>query len=167
MLTAKGIILLLAGLSASAALALFILLPRMNWTAAQQPGAIETWLANSVRERWAKIHASDQKNPLAATPENLAAGRREYDEHCALCHGLDGSGRNQLHVDFYPPVARLTGDTQRMSDAEIFFVVSNGVALSAMPAFGTDYSSEEIWKAILWLRHLPDLTPTERNEMHP
>ncbi len=161
----KCAILTLAGLSASAALLVLVLLPRMNWSAARRPSGLETRLANQIRERWIEIHASDQKNPLAATPENLAAGRRVYDEHCAVCHGRDGSGENAFHADFYPPVARLTRSTQQMSDAEIYFVVTDGIALSGMPAFGAGHRPEEVWKLILWLRHLPDLTTTARNEI--
>jgi len=122
-----------------------VLLPRLNRSAARQPSAFETHLANRIRERWIEIHGCNQKNPLPATPGNLAVGHHTYDEHCAICHGLDGSGRNRLHADFYPPVVRLTGDTQDMSDAEIYFVVSSGIALSGMPAFGKDHSSEKIW----------------------
>ncbi len=130
--------------SASAALIVLILLPRMNWSAARQPSGLEVYLANRVRERWIEIHASDLKNLLAATPENLAEGRHEYDEHCAVCHGRDGSGKNAFHADFYPPVARLTGDTQQMSDAKIYFVVRNCIALSGMPAFGAGRPPEWI-----------------------
>lgn len=139
--------------------------PRMNWSAAAKPGALETRIADEVRERWIALHSRALKNPLAVTPENLASGRAEYGEHCAACHGFDGSGRNRLGADFYPPVPRLTSDTQEMSDAELFFVTANGVALSGMPAFGGRHSSDEIWKTVLWVRHLPDLTPDEREQI--
>jgi hypothetical protein len=79
----------------------------MNWSASRQPSVIEDLIANEVRERWIDLNAADHKNPLTATPENLANGRRVYDEHCAVCHGLDGIGKNRLAADFYPPVARL------------------------------------------------------------
>lgn len=82
-----------------------------------------------------------------------------------MCHGLDGSGRNRLDTNFYLSMARLTGDTQQMSDAEIYFVVSNGIALSGIPSFGAGHCSEEIWKMILWRRHLPNLIVAERNEI--
>ena len=163
MLAAKYAIVTITGLSSSTALLALVLLPRLNWSAARQPSGIEVRLANRVRERWIEIHASHHKNPLAATPENLADGRKQYNEQCAICHGLDGSGRNSFHADFYPPVARLSGDTQQMTDAEIYFVISNGIALSGMPAFGSSHDSEWIWRLILWLRQFRDLTATGRN----
>ncbi len=137
----------------------------MNWSATSKPAALESWTANEVRERWIALHSPDQKNPFASTPENLAGGRDEYNKYCAVCHGLDGSGRSRLGADFYPPVAHLTGDTQDMTDGEIYFVIVNGVALSAMPAFGERHNSEQIWKMVFWVRHLPNLTTDERKEM--
>lgn len=147
-------------------LAFLFVAPRFNWSAAFKPGPLETRIADWIRERWVAIHVTEQNNPVRSTPEALASGRHEYNEYCAVCHGLDGSGRNRLHANFYPSVARLTGDTQQMSDAEIYFVVSNGIALSGMPSF-TSHGREEIWKLVLWLRHLPNLSAAERNEIEP
>jgi mono/diheme cytochrome c family protein len=125
-------------------LTILVVMPRMNWSAATKPGAMESRIANGVRERWIAIHAPNQKNPLPPTPDNLASGRKDYDEHCGVCHGIDGGGRNRFEADFYPPVARLTGAAREISDAEIYFVIVNDVALSAMPAFGEHHSSQEI-----------------------
>lgn len=149
----------------SAVLTVLLAMPHMNWSAAAKPGGFETRMADSLRERWIKLHSRDQKNPLAPTPENLANGRAEYNAHCATCHALDGSGTHGLDATFYPRVATLTGDTQEMSDAEIYFVIANGVALSGMPAFGEHHSSQEIWKLVLWVRRLAHLTPAERKKI--
>jgi mono/diheme cytochrome c family protein len=56
---------------------------------------------------------------------------------------------------------RLTGDAKQLSDAEIYFVIANGVTLSAMPAFGERHRPDEIWKLAIWVRHLAALTPDE------
>jgi hypothetical protein len=34
-----------------------------------------------------------------------------------------------------------------------------------MPAFATHHSPDEIWRAILWVRHLPELSSAERQEI--
>lgn len=143
----------------------FFAAPRLNWSADAKPGALETRIADWVRERWIAIHTTGQTNPLAPTPQLLASAREEFKEHCAVCHGLDGRGPNGFHADFYPPVPRLTGDTQEMSDSEIFFIITKGVALSGMPAFGAHHSTEEIWRLVLWIRHLPNLSEQERKEI--
>jgi mono/diheme cytochrome c family protein len=49
-----------------------------------------------------------------------------------------------------------------LSDGEIYFIVSNGIRMTAMPGFGTRHSADELWKIILWVRHFPNLNPQER-----
>ena len=53
--------------------------------------------------------------------------RHDPEAHCAACHGLDGSGRNQFEAEFNPPVAKLTGGVQKLSDSEIYFIIAHGI----------------------------------------
>jgi mono/diheme cytochrome c family protein len=143
----------------------FLLLPRLNWGAAQKPGMIEQAMANDILGRWIKAHANSSANPFSPTQPNLKAASAQYGEHCAACHALDGSGRNRFEAEFYPPVAKLTGDVQKLSDPEIYFIVANGIRNTAMPAFGEKHSAEDMWRAVLWVRHLANLTPSEQREI--
>jgi mono/diheme cytochrome c family protein len=36
------------------------------------------------------IRDKKKKNPLPATPENIAADREAFSHYCVACHGLDG-----------------------------------------------------------------------------
>ena len=38
------------------------------------------------------------KNPVAATPESLVAGKAAYDAHCAGCHGNRAQGAPKAGV---------------------------------------------------------------------
>lgn len=62
-------------------------------------------------------------------------------------------------------MAKLTGDVQKLSDAELYFIVAKGISNTAMPAFGKHHSPNDMWKAILWIRHLARLTPQEKQEV--
>jgi mono/diheme cytochrome c family protein len=143
-------------------IALIFAAPRFDWSATARPGALETTLAQYVIGRWIKSNSSSQLNPLAATPENLRLGREDFDAHCASCHGLDGSGRNQFEADFYPPVPKLAGKLRQLSDAEIYFIITHGIRLSGMPGFVARHRPEEIWRIVLWVRHLGRLSPQEK-----
>jgi mono/diheme cytochrome c family protein len=144
------------------AIAWLIVSPRVDWGATRRPGPIENALAQRVIARWIAHSAPAVADPILPTPENLESGREEYKEHCAPCHGLDGSGHDQFEADFLPRIPRLTGKVQELSDAELYFVISNGIRNTAMPGFQAHHSPDEIWKTILWLRHLAHLTPEER-----
>ena len=74
-------------------------------------------------------NAGTQSNPLPPTPENLKAGQSDFEEHCAGCHGLEGDGENRFEADFYPPIPKLTGDTQKWSDGELYFIIANGISM--------------------------------------
>jgi mono/diheme cytochrome c family protein len=146
-----------------AAVAWDFLLPRLDWGARQKPGAIERTVANRIVVRWVRRNAGSTINSLAPTPANLVMGLHEYEEHCSVCHGADGSGHDRFDADFYPPVPDLTQRARKRSDSELYFIISNGIRDTGMPAFGKNHSPDDIWRTILWVRHLAKLTTKERS----
>jgi len=106
-------------------------------------------LAVSLAATWSR--AADDRNPLAGDPKAAKAGEYQFRINCALCHGLGarGGGRGP----------DLTGAQKKHthSDAEMFQVISNGIAGTAMPANGTNgqgvgMTDEEIWQIIAYIR---------------
>lgn len=91
------------------------------------------------------------QNPFANDPKAAKAGEYEFRINCALCHGLGarGGGRGP---DLTRPVKKHTH-----SDADMFQVISNGIAGTAMPANGTNgqgvgMTDEEIWQIVAYIR---------------
>ena len=156
------IMILIGAVIAALIMIIFFLLPSINWPATRKPGDLERKLAGYVTSNWIRRHAAKQNNPLTPTPENLKSGQGDFEEHCATCHGLDGSGENRFEADFYPPVAKLTGHAQDWSDGELYFIIANGIPMSGMPGFGEHHDSKEIWGMVLWVRHLAQLSPPEK-----
>jgi cytochrome c oxidase cbb3-type subunit 3 len=92
-----------------------------------------------------------QSNPLAGDRKAAHAGEYEFRINCALCHGLGarGGGRG-------PDLTRAV-KKHTHSDADMFQVISNGIAGTAMPANGTNgqgvgMTDEEIWQIITYIR---------------
>jgi mono/diheme cytochrome c family protein len=105
-------------------------------------------------------------NPVAASVENLRAARLHFADHCATCHGNDGSGNTMYGQGMYPhPPDLRTDETQKLSDGELFWIIENGVRFTGMPSFSTHGEQEDSWKLVLFIRHLPKLAPDERREM--
>jgi mono/diheme cytochrome c family protein len=131
------------------------------------PSAIEVMMARRARHMALPSEARSLVNPVAATEENLRDGRLHFADHCAICHGNDGSCDTMMGSGLYPkpPDLRLA-ETQKLSDGELFWIIENGVRFTGMPAFSTRHSSpEDSWKLVLFIRHLPQLTADERIEM--
>lgn len=130
------------------------------------PTALEAMMARNARHLAIPSSARAQKNPLAASEENLREARLHFADHCATCHNNDGSGDTMIGKGLYPkpPDLRLE-ETQKLSDGELFWIIENGVRFTGMPAFSTPGAQNESWKLVLFIRHLPHLTAEERMEM--
>jgi mono/diheme cytochrome c family protein len=139
---------------------------RRGFSARDNPSVVETYIAKTARRLSVPASERDAKNPFAPTAEVLNEARAHFADHCATCHGNDGSGKTQIGQNLYPktPDMRLP-DTQSLTDGEIYYVIHNGIRLTGMPAWGTEEKDEESWKLVLFIRHLPRLTPAEEREM--
>lgn len=137
-------------------------------SAKAEPGRIETAVARTMRRLAIPRADRNRHNPVAATPEVVAAGMAHYADHCAACHANDGSGETQIGLGLYPkaPDMRLPA-TQSLTDGELFYIIENGVRLTGMPAWGTGTSEsvEETWHLVHFIRELPRLTPAQIEQM--
>lgn len=123
-------------------------------------------LARNARHLAIPANARAAVNPVAASADSLRAARLHFADHCATCHGNDGDGSTMYGQGMYPhPPDLRTEETQKLSDGELFWIIENGVRFTGMPSFSTHDEQEDSWKLVLFIRHLPKLTPDERMEM--
>jgi mono/diheme cytochrome c family protein len=153
----------------AAALAAAIFLQNSHgFSAGSQPTVLETWVARWARFAALPADARARANPVPNTPEVLADARAHWADHCAGCHANDGSGDTFNGRHTYPPAPdmRLPA-TQRMTDGELFYIIQNGVRLTAMPAWGgeSEHDTLDSWKLVRFIRTLPNLTADEKAQM--
>ena len=99
--------------------------------------------------------AAKVKNPVAATPESVAAGKQIFTRNCAPCHGIER--RRRPGNDLIPPAPDLTDDkwNHGSTDGEIFDVIKNGVAPEFnMVAVEGQLKDEDIWNVVNYLRSI-------------
>jgi mono/diheme cytochrome c family protein len=139
-----------------------------GFSAKTEPHAIEVFMARQIRHLAIPIEQRNTSNPVAFSPDLLQEGLAHFADHCAVCHANDGSGKTPIGKNVYPkaPDLRLS-DTQSMSDGELFWVIHNGIRFTAMPAWGEGDPAQDkdSWKLIHFIRHLPQLTPEELDQM--
>lgn len=137
---------------------------RRGFSARDEPSAAERAVARAFR-RWATPQAVRRvPNPVPPGPEVLARARAHFADHCAGCHGNDGSGRTPVGQRLYPRAPDMRGaGTQRLTDGEIFSIIRNGVRMTGMPAWGDGTPKDDVgtWELVHFVRHLPRLTPGE------
>jgi len=134
--------------------------------ARETPSAGEAWLAHRLRSLSIPKEARAAQNPFTSSPELLQEATHHFADHCARCHGNDGGGETEMGRHLYPraPDMRLAA-TQNLTDGELYYIIHNGVRWTGMPAWGDADRDQDSWKLVLFIRHLPRITPEEIKTM--
>ena len=141
---------------------------RRGFSARDNPSAIEVYVAKTARNLSIPASERDAKNPFAPTAEVLSEARAHFADHCATCHGNDGSGKTEIGQNLYPKAPDLRqSETQNLKDGQIYYIIHNGIRLTGMPAWGGPGKDDDSWELVLFIRHLPQMTPQEMKQMEP
>ncbi len=106
-------------------------------------------------KRHAPASAKKLKNPVTMNEETVASGRALYAKHCATCHGEDGKAKTETAAAMKRKPTDLTAKAmQGLTDGEIWWVITNGIAKSKMPAVKAKATEQERWQMSLYVKHL-------------
>jgi mono/diheme cytochrome c family protein len=132
----------------------------LGCTAHQQPSRVETALANAAKDVVIPFEAEDKKDPVPDSQDVLNQGRELFVQSCAICHGPDGRGETYIGRNMYPPAMDMNSPhVQHWSDAELFWIIQNGVRLTGMPSWESSISETDTWKLVRFIHTLPRLNP--------
>ncbi len=86
---------------------------------------------------------------------SIARGDHLYQQHCALCHGVNGFGDGPAARGLAEKPADLTArHTADHTAGDLFWWLTHGITGSPMPGFGDRLSENERWDLINFLRAL-------------
>src|SRR3989338_4532698 len=54
---------------------------------------------------------------------------------------------------------------QTLADGELYYIITNGVRFTGMPAWGGEHTPEQTWQLVAFIRRLPTLSPEELKQM--
>jgi copper transport protein len=94
-------------------------------------------------------------NPVPPDEISIDSGRRLFASHCVACHGPGGLGDGPMAAALDPPPLDLTIHVPLHADFELYEFIKAGIAGTAMPAFGEQFTVVEIWHLINFLQTLP------------
>lgn len=157
-----------AGAVAAGILALIIaaLVIANGWfdvSASKGHGLLVTWLLHTTMIR--SVRARAGAAPIPFSPQQVEDGFRMYDAHCVMCHGAPGVARPEWVKGLTPPPPYLMDAARRWSPGELRFIVSNGIKMTAMPAWKFSRSEEQLSGLVAFLEKLPDLSPAQYARM--
>lgn len=123
---------------------------------AKQPSAAESKVAI-----WTKHHITvggkHDRNPVPTTVENIADGQQAFSSYCMVCHGLDGQNTGVPFANMMAPAvpSLASAEVQAYSDGQLKWIIENGIYPSGMPASRGVFSNDDMWRMVLYIRHLP------------
>ena len=105
--------------------------------------------------------AAKMKNPVAATAESIASGRKLYDRHCSECHGDTGKGDGMAGEGLDERPSNLVDAEwdHGATDGEMFIVIRDGAGpKSDMKPFAKKIPERQIWDVVNFVRTLNKTT---------
>lgn len=116
------------------------------------------------------VHPTANFNPQDRELAEHIAGH--YEAMCRTCHGAPGKKPDSWQL--YPPAPDLADALRvtRWSDAEVFWIIKNGLKDTGMSAFGQSHDDDDLWALTAFVRQLQSLTAeqyhamTENQPMH-
>ncbi len=108
-----------------------------------------------IREASISRRADDAKPPMSLDdPDTIKAGARSFAKlGCVVCHSAPGVqrdvfARRAMNPD--PPGARTFAKDE---PAELFWIIKNGIRMTAMPSFGkAGVKDDEIWQIAAFVK---------------
>ena len=98
--------------------------------------------------------AAQEANPIPASPEVLAKGKKLYEDNCQKCHGKSGKGDgpdadpDNMPDDFTDPAR-----AARNPDGVMFHKIWNGRKSPKMPGVKTEgFSKDDVWTVIHFVK---------------
>ena len=102
-------------------------------------------------------------NPVASTPESIAAGKKAYDANCAACHGNLAQGAVKAGTSIsiieeqggkQPPDLTDDQSDHGASDGEIYAVIRKGIPPTMMAGWEGRLPDDQIWSIVNYIRAL-------------
>ncbi|MCU0906333.1 MAG: c-type cytochrome [Rhodobacteraceae bacterium] len=151
-----------AGLGAVAVAGLVVWSGVVSVSARPPHGAVTTAVLHTTFARSVAAHAANLTPPADLdAPGRVVLGAQTYAQVCSNCHGSPGLGQSPIALSMRPSPQYLPAVVDQFDDAELAWIVDNGVRFSAMPAWPAEGRLDETWSMVAFLRRLPGMTAAE------
>jgi mono/diheme cytochrome c family protein len=111
-------------------------------------------MINSVRRR-----AAETELPRTVSPGHAIRGFCQYETHCVACHGAAAVAREQWTNGLNPQPPYLLDASQKWSSRELYWIVRNGIKMTAMPAWRESMTDEQMHDVVAFVATMSKLPP--------
>ena len=135
-----------------------------NVAATDEHPKVVDWALAYVRQASITRHAGNAPPPISLDdPAIVQAGARAFEERgCKDCHGAPGVEWEKYSEGMQPDPPNLKEVAPELSPAEIFWVVKNGIKMTAMPGFSLiKVDDKEIWTIVAFVKKFASVSPAD------
>jgi mono/diheme cytochrome c family protein/Cu/Ag efflux protein CusF len=109
----------------------------------------------SSTTRSATAAAREMKSHFTVSESNIMAGQILYSQRCSACHGENGKADTDIAQVLDVKPADLTSEKARkLTDGDIWGVITHGIKASRMPALQGRIGESERWQIVFFVRAL-------------
>jgi mono/diheme cytochrome c family protein len=119
------------------------------------------WITHDTMVHSVRKEARGIVPPATTSASQLAAGFCSYETHCVACHGAAAVPREAWVSGLEPQPPYLLDVTQRFTPSELFWIVRNGIKMTAMPAWQETMSERETWDVVAFLETMPKMNSAD------
>ena len=159
----RSVIATLVVLAATAFLGgtIFIYSGIYNVAALDQHGRVMNWLLHDVALNSIQTRARNVKVPDLGDRAKIARGLVLYRQDCAQCHGAPGAAPAAFAMGLMPGAPPMVQVAREWPANEIYWVVANGLKMTAMPPWRYRMTDGELWDIVAFVETLPRLSPDD------
>lgn len=132
-----------------------------NVAASVPDSAAEAWVLSTMMNKSVQHRAADITVPANITEDQVRRGFAQFRESCVYCHGAPGVDSTDWSQGMRPEPPFLPDVVRGRTPAQLFWIVRNGIRMTAMPAFGRHLSDQDIWGVVGFIQRLPDMPAEE------
>ena len=134
-----------------------------NVAASDPNPGIVNWALVNVRMASVERHARETTPPNLDDPQVVRSGARAFAARgCTNCHGAPGVNWQKFSEGLQPDPPDLKDIVKEREAADLFWVIKNGVKMTAMPSFGAiGVADNEIWTIVAYVKKLPNVSEAD------
>jgi mono/diheme cytochrome c family protein len=134
-----------------------------NVSAAVDDPDLMNWTLVHIREASINRRADATPPIKLDDPATIRKGAIEFAEHgCANCHGAPGVKWAKFSEGLNPGPPDLKESMSDEAPAHVFWVVSNGIKMTAMPSFSkAGVPDEDIWEIVAFIKNLSNISEAD------
>jgi len=140
---------------------LFIYFGAYDPAALSQHSRFTNWMLHTVALNSIGRRARDVKVPDLTDPEKIGRGLNLYRQNCLQCHGAPGEPPASFAMGLMPGAPPMEQVAREWPANQIYWVVKNGIKMTAMPAWHFRMTDSELWDVVAFVETMPKLSPAD------